>query len=111
MVACKQKAPLQPKQAPKTKAPRIAKANPPGPPTIRRRAHCGEGPPCPLLPDDTLLPPEDSDEVEEEAPPSTVSLAQFQQLEASIDERFEQLDAAFQSSYHDLGSMMDDKFS
>jgi hypothetical protein len=109
MVARKQKAPPQPKQAPKTRAPRIVKANPLGPPAIRRRAPPGEGPPRPLLPEDTPFPPED-DEEEEEAPPGTASLAQFQRLEASIDERFEQLDAAFQSSYHDLGAMMDDKF-
>src|SRR5437762_272581 len=113
MASRKKKATAQPKQAPKTKAPRITKASSLAPPAIRRRTHSGGGPSRPLLPEDTPPPPEegeDGGEEEEEALPATITSTQFRRLEASIDERFEQLDAAFQSSYHELGTMMDDKF-
>ena len=85
-----------PKLALGTKAPRIAKADAPA--TVRARTRPPRG-----------LPLRDEEEPIET--PHTVSVAQFQRLEASIDERFEQLDVAFQSSYHDLSDSIDGKFA
>ena len=76
------------------------------------RTRLGEDPPPrPVVPEDE--PRDAGNEPAEYAGPVpgvTASLQQLRQLETSMDERFEQLDASFQSSYHDLGAMIDDKF-
>ena len=107
MTPRKEKAPPQPKIH-NIKAPHIAKANPLAPSSIGRRILSKRGPPPPSS-EDAPSSPEDGEE-EEEIPPTAVSLTQFQRLEASIDERFEHLDAVFQSFYHDLNATIDDKF-
>ena len=108
MASHKEKTPTQLKSTPKTKAPRIAKANPSAPPSITRRSFSKRDSPSSPPSKDALSSPEDKDE--EEISSIIVSLAQFQRLEASIDERFEHLDVAFQSSYHNLNAKIDDKF-
>ena len=58
----------------------------------------------------------ENDEEEEEYekrenPQNIVSLTQFRQLEASLDERFQQSDAVIRFFYEEFGNLMDDKLN
>ncbi len=83
MISHKEKTYAQPKTH-NIKTPRIAKVNPLAPPSIGRRIPSKRSPPPPLS-KDAPSPPDDEEE-ENETPPAAASLAQFQRLEASIDE-------------------------
>ena len=78
------------------------------------RRRLGENPPPPVA---AAIPEEDQWDEEEPVedaypvPAAMASLEQLRQFEASIDERFEQLDANFQASHHDIETMIDNKFS
>ena len=119
----RKKAAAKSKQAPKTKSggiiktKRLAPTKPVVPPNLERSS-TRNNPSNPA--EVTFSSPmkiedgidKDEEEYEDEKNPQVpVSLTQFHQLEASLNERFQRSNATIRSFYEEFGNIMDDEFN